>query len=335
MNFVDCIAQLKTHQNLDRLQAQEFLVYIIEDAAITDEQITEALTMLTEKSVTADEICGFIDAMRARMVKLPYKSEAIDTCGTGGDKSGTFNISTAAAILLAGGGVTVAKHGNRAATSRCGSADVLEVLKIPVNLPSEQAFKALNDHGFVFLFAPQYHPALKRLIMVRKQLGFPTVFNLLGPLLNPGGIKRQVVGTFSLKNAELLAEVMSQMGYEHALVLTSDDGLDEAGLAAPVNLFEVKGSDISKNRIQAADFGLETAAVADLTGGDAEENARIITEALQPAETLSAHQRVIIFNAALGFYVAGETQTIAEGVKLAQETLQSGKGAAKIEELAG
>lgn len=335
MNFKDYLRLLLAHEELDRVQTEEFLSFIMDDDSIPEEQIAKALTALTEKGVNAEEVCGFVDAMRKRMTKLPYTGEAIDTCGTGGDKSGTFNISTAAAILLASGGVNVAKHGNRAATSKCGSADVLEALNIPVDLQPEKAAKYLTDHGFVFLFAPLYHPALKRLGGVRKQLGFPTVFNLLGPLLNPANVKRQVIGTFSLKNAELLANVMSQIGdYEHAIVLTSDDGLDEAGLDTPVTLFEVKGSMIARDRIKATDFGLEPAKVSELQGGDAQNSAKIVTDALKkPAGKLGAHQRIIALNAGLGFYVSGQAKSIEEGVEKAIEVLKSGKAAEKLKEL--
>lgn len=334
MTFDTYMKQLKKHQDLSRDQAREFLSYILDGETIGDDQIAQALTILTEKTVTVDEVCGFIDAMRERMTTLKYEGQAIDTCGTGGDKSGTFNISTAAAILLAAGDVSVAKHGNRAATSKCGSADVLETLGIPIDLAPAAAQKALAEHGFAFLFAPLYHPALKRLITVRKSLGFPTVFNLLGPLLNPAGVKRQVIGTFSLKNAELLANVMARMGYEHALVLTSQDGLDEASLAAPTTILEIQGSDIRRRRITAVELGLAGAEKAELAGGDAEQNADIIRQVLQPAASEpSAPQRITILNAGLGFYVAGKAPSIKDGVTLAQEILQNGRAQAKLQEL--
>jgi anthranilate phosphoribosyltransferase len=336
MNFTDYLRLLHAHENLNRVQAEEFLSFILDDDTLPEEQIAKALTVLTEKGVDAEEVCGFVDAMRARMLHVPYDGEAIDTCGTGGDKKGAFNISTAAAILLAGAGLNVAKHGNRAATSKCGSADVLEALGIPVDLSPEDAAKQLTGHGFVFLFAPLYHPALKRFIGVRKQLGFPTVFNLLGPLLNPAGVRRQVLGTFSLENAGLLAEVMARIGgYEHAVVITSDDGMDEASLEAPVTVFEIKGGEVKKSRVQAGDYGLGAAPISELLGGDAETNARIITDALKPSGSLSAHQRIIVFNAALGFYVAGKAPSIDDGIKMAIETLNSGKAAAKLKELTG
>lgn len=333
MSFEDYINQIKAGHNMDRKQAANFLSPILDDAKLSDNSIAEALTALTKKTVTADEVCGFVDAMRTRMVHLPFKGQAIDTCGTGGDGHSTFNISTAAAILLAAGGVKVAKHGNRAATSQCGSADVLEALGIPVDLKPAAASRVLSKHGFVFLFAPLYHPALKRLAIVRKQLGFPTVFNLLGPLLNPAAVKRQVIGTFSLANAELLATVAARMGYEHAIILTSEDGLDEASLSAPVEIFEVKGSSVVGQRLQAGEYGLEPALLSDLKGGGAAQNAKLVTAALRPAATLSAHQRIVVLNAGLGFYVAGQSSSIEDGVQKATETLTGGAASAKLKEL--
>ncbi len=333
MSFETYLKQIKSSRSLSRDEAKTFLGFIIEDESLPDSVVAEVLSALTEKGVNAEEICGFVDAMRMHMVHVPYTGQAIDTCGTGGDKTGTFNISTATALLLAAGGVTVAKHGNRAATSMCGSADVLEALSIPVDLSPETAARALNEQKFVFLFAPMYHPALKRLSMVRKQLGFATVFNLLGPLLNPAGVKRQVIGTFSLTNAKLLAEVASKMGYEHAMVITSDDGLDEASLSAPVRVFEIKQDKISQSVLDATDYGLKPAPISALKGGDAAQNAKLITAALTPAKILSAHQEIIVFNAALGFYVAGSAASIEAGVKKSSQVLASGQSLAKLQEL--
>ena len=333
MSFDVYLRQIQTGINLSRADAKAFLGQIIDNESLPDSSIAEVLRVLTKKSLVADEICGFVDAMRLRMVRLPYTGQAIDTCGTGGDKTGTFNISTATAILLAAGDVAVAKHGNRAATSKCGSADVLEALRIPIDQAPAAAAQALATQKFVFLFAPMYHPSLKRLSMVRKQLGFPTVFNLLGPLLNPADVKRQVIGTFSLANAKLLAEVASMGGYEHAMVLTSDDGLDEASLSAPVRVFEVRKAIVSELVLRAEDYGLTPAPVSALRGGDATQNAKLITTALTPAKTLSAHQEIIIFNAALGFYVAGKTESIEAGVIKASQVLASGQALTKLQEL--
>jgi len=332
MSFEEYVRHIKMRQNMDRAEAQAFLSLMIDDSDLSDDNIAEALTALTKKTVTAEEVCGFVDAMRERMVRVPYSGQAIDTCGTGGDQQGTFNISTAAAILLAAGNVSVAKHGNRAATSKCGSADVLEALGVPVDLPPDAAAQALASHGFVFLFAPLYHPSLKRLSQIRRQLGFPTVFNLLGPLLNPAGVKRQIIGTFSLANAELLASVIAQMGYEHAIVLTSQDGLDEASLSAPVDVFEIKQSIVVKKRLQASDYKLAPAPLSALAGNDAAQNATLITAALQPAADLSPHQRVVVLNAGLGFYVAGQEASIELGVERAKIILASGAAGSKLKE---
>jgi anthranilate phosphoribosyltransferase len=333
MSFEDYLETIKKGEDLHRADAAKFLAFMLDDQNLSETQIAEALTALTKKSPTVDEVCGFIDSMQARMTHLTVPAGTIDTCGTGGDKSGTFNISTAAAMLLAADGVKVAKHGNRAATSKCGSPDVLEALGIPVDLRPEAAAKYLMDHDFVFLFAQLYHPALKRLAIVRKQLGFATVFNLLGPLLNPAGVKRQVVGTFSLANAKLLAQVMARMNYEHAIVLTSEDGLDEASLAAPVHIFEIKDDKIAESTSNAADFGLESAPISDLQGSDAAQNAHIITTAFEPTPILTPSQRVIVFNAGLGFYVSSKAATIEAGVKQARGVLMSGQALAKLQEL--
>jgi anthranilate phosphoribosyltransferase len=336
MNFADSKDAIETGKSLSRAEASAFLGAILDDTNIRDEAIAEVLTALTKKQPTIEEVCGFVEAMQQRMTHIPTVEGAIDTCGTGGDKSGTFNISTASAILVAASGVPVAKHGNRAATSKCGSADVLEAFGIPVDLDPTAAASFLVKHDFVFLFAPLYHPALKRLAGIRKSLGFPTVFNLLGPLLNPAGVKRQVIGTFSLDNAKLLAEVMAKMDhYEHALVLTSGDGLDEASLAAPVIAFEIVGSKIMKSTFLASDFGLNKAAATDLAGDDAQTNARIITNAFEPTPTLSAHQSVICLNTGIALYVAGKANSIKEGIGQAQVVLKSGAALAKLKELQG
>lgn len=333
MNFQNYLQVISGGTDLSRGEAERFLSLILDDQNLSDADIAKALTALTEKNPSIEEVCGFVDAMKSRMTHIHVPKGAIDVCGTGGDKSGTFNISTVSAILLAAGGVHVAKHGNRAATSKCGSSDVLEALGIPIDLVEPDASRYLVDHHFVFLFAQLYHPSLKRLAIIRKQLGFPTVFNLLGPLLNPAGVRRQVIGTFSLDNARLLAKVIAQMNYEHAIVLTSEDGLDEASLSSPVHIFEIKGSSIMASLVNASDYGLEPADATELAGGDAKVNAKIIDNVLQPAENLSSHQRVVVFNAGIGFYVAGKRTTIAEGIQLAQDTLATDKGYEKLKEL--
>jgi anthranilate phosphoribosyltransferase len=325
MQFDEYIHLFAKGINLDSSQSADFLGYILDDDDISEKQIASALTVLTEKHPTVDEVYGFVMAMQTRMRPVNTPQLTIDTCGTGGDKLNTFNISTAAAILISAGGVPVAKHGNRAATSLCGSADVLQELGIPIDLTTTDAEASLALNNFVFLFAPQYHPSLRRLSVIRKNLGFPTVFNLLGPLLNPAGVKRQVVGTYSTENSELIASVMLRLGYEHGLVLTSSDGLDEASLNAEVEIIEVKGQRIVRSKFSAKDFKLKPASLSALKGGDAIVNAAIIEKAFIPVKLLAPQQEVIILNAGLGFYVAGAVKTIGEGISLAKNVLEIGK----------
>ena len=227
----------------------------------------------------------------------------------------------------------MAKHGNRNASSRCGSADVLETLNIPVDFDPETAAKKLDEDKFVFLFAQKYHPSLKKLAIVRKKLGFPTVFNILGPLLNPASVKRQVIGTYSLDNAKMIAEVVSRLNYEHAIVLVSEDGLDEASLSAPTNIFDIRGVKVENYQIKPEDYGLDAADKAELLGGDAKTNAKIIREVMEPAEALSAAQRVVVLNAALGFYVSGFSETIDAGIEKSTDIINSGKARQKLTDL--
>lgn len=333
MNFDDYLKHKRAGKTLNRSESRQFMDLLVDDASLTDEKVTKALIQLTPKAVSVDEICGFIDSIRSHMLAVTDVASAIDNCGTGGDKSGTFNISTASAILLAAGNVKVAKHGNRAASSKCGSADVLETLGIPIDLDPDAAARSMVTHNFAFLFAQIYHPAMKRLAIIRRNLGFPTVFNLLGPMLNPASVHRQVIGTFNLANAELLTKAISHMNYQHVIVLNSDDGLDEASLTAPVQAFEIKRKSITRLTLRASDYGLKPASAAELIGGDATKNAHIITSALQPSKILNAHQRIIVFNAGLGFYVANQVKTIEAGVRRAAEVLKSGEAYERLEEL--
>lgn len=335
MSFQSQLKDLKKGEEFSRSQAAEFLGKILDDESVTDGEIKEMLTVLSKKVIKAEELSGFIDAMRTRMIRIKSVNGAIDTCGTGGDKSGTFNISTASAILVSSAGVPIAKHGNRAATSKCGSADVLEDLGIPIDLSPIDAEIFMQKNDFVFLFAPLFHPALKRLAIIRKELGFPTVFNLLGPLLNPAGVKRQVIGTFSPKNAELIAQVMAKMDYEHAIVLSSQDGLDEASLNSPVDLFEVRGELLTASTVKGLDFGLKPVDNAVLVGGDAKRNAQMIIDSMKPSEALSPQQAVVIFNSAIALHVSGKVKNIQEGIDLATTLITSGKAKSKLDSLRG
>ena len=334
MTINSYISKLNRKQNMLRDEATSFLGQILDDHTITDELIAEAITAVTNKGATIEEILGFLDAMQSRMIKLDIDDDVIDTCGTGGDRSGTFNISTASALLIASDGVKVAKHGNRSASSKCGSADVLEELNIPINNSPAEALESLKQHNFCFLFAQAYHPSLKRLGGIRKQLGFPTVFNILGPLLNPASVNRQVIGTFSADNAERIAEIVSQKGTNHTLVIRSDDGLDEASLADKTHIIEIKAGRIKEYDIKPDDYNLAPASISDLQGGSSRTNAEIIRSAFKPSEQLSPAQEVIALNAGLGFYVSGKSDSIDNGVTTAQNLLNTDKPSRLLTELA-
>lgn len=317
-----------------REKSAKRLSAILDNAAISQKEIENFLLATINTPPTVGEILGYIEAMRDRMIPVNIKEDAIDVCGTGGDGKNTFNISTCAAIILAAGQVPVIKHGNRAASSSVGSADVLEQLHIAIPTKPERAQAFFDKHDFVFLFAQFYHPSLKRVAQARKSLGKPTIFNLIGPLLNPAKVRRQVVGTYSYENARLLADVARNMNYDHLVVLSGRDGLDEASPAAITDVFEVRGRMIKTFSIQMTDFNLEPTSLVNCRSGDnAEDNAQIVIDCLHPSQTLTPKQRVAIYNAGIGFYVSGKSDSIAAGVQLARGIVASGRALKKLEEL--
>lgn len=292
--------------------------------------IAAILTAFRVKGETPQEIVGLIQGMRKHMLKLSGQ-KAVDLCGTGGDKQGTFNISTAASFVVAGAGVTVAKHGNRAASSKCGSADVLEALGVYIMLTPSQAQKVFQKTGLVFLFAPLYHPAMKILGPIRKELGFLTVFNFLGPFLNPAEVKRQVIGVPSAEIAEKLAQVASRLRYNHVLLVTSKDGLDEVSISSETILYEIKGKDITKKFLRPSDFGMRKASKQEIIGGDAKENARIIQRILFGEK--GPQRNIVVLNSACALYVSGIAKTIKEGVTKAEKSIDSGSAKQILEKL--
>jgi anthranilate phosphoribosyltransferase len=333
--FKTLLQELKLHKNISEADAEILLGYILDDdPSVDDTDIVEMLNALSEKQPNIEEIYGFVKAMKKRMLTIKAPEGTIDTCGTGGDRSGTFNISTAAALLVAACDVPVAKHGNRAATSQCGSADVLPELGIPINLEPHLAEKFLAKNNFVFLFAPQYHPALKRLSIIRKSLGHPTIFNLLGPLLNPANVSRQVIGTFNQSNAEIIAEILTRTNSRHSIVINSAEGLDEAGLEGAVHAIEIIEGKQRKYDFKASDFGIEPAPLSDLVGGDAKLNAKIIRDAFHNvSDSLSAPQRVLVLNAALGLYVADKAPSIQHAIEKTSDVIRKGTALELIERI--
>ena len=288
------------------------------------------LTAMKSKGETVEEIVACIQSLRKRMsmVNLP---DAIDVCGTGGDGSGTFNISTAVGFVVAGAGVPVAKHGNRAASSKCGSADVLEALGVNITISPEQAERVFYKVGMVFLFAPVFHPSFKHLAQVRKELGVPTMFNMIGPFLNPAKVTRQLVGVPNKQIASLLAHVVTRLSYNDIGIVSSEDGLDEVSTNAPTTVFEVKKGDVSSFTILPQKLGFSPSSRHDLLGGSAIENAQSIEAVLQGVS--GPKQDIVLLNSGLALYLAGKAHTIEEGIAQAQRSIGSGSALQMLEKL--
>ena len=289
------------------------------------------LTALRVRGESVPEIVGFARAMRRFAARVEAPEGVVDTCGTGGDAKGTINVSTAAAFVARGAGVTVAKHGNRAATSQAGSADVLEALGAEIELGPEQVSSCIKESGIGFMFARTHHPAMRFVAPVRAELPFRTVFNLLGPLTNPAGARRQLVGVFGAEYVRPVAEALRGLGAEKALVVHGTDGMDEITVTHKTLVAEVGDGDIKGYEISPEDFGVGHHAPDGLLGGDAHLNARILRDILSGAETGAARD-VVLLNAGAAIYVSGDAKTIEEGVRLARESISSGAALMALED---
>ena len=300
------------------------------DGEATPSQLAALLVALRMRGETVEELAGFASAMRARVLPVVAPEGAIDTCGTGGDHSGTFNISTAAAIVVAAAGVPVAKHGNRAMTSACGSADVLEALGVATDLGPEEAADALRDQGFAFLFAMAYHPAMKHAGPTRREIGVRTAFNLLGPVTNPAGARRQVIGGGDPSVAPRLAEVLRLLGTQRALIVHGA-GIDELPLDGTGVLYDVSPSGVKRRAVVASGMGLTAAPIAALAGGSPALNASYIEGVL--AGESGPRRDVVLLNAAAALLVADRVSTLAAGIPLAAATIDSGAATALLARL--
>jgi anthranilate phosphoribosyltransferase len=300
------------------------------DGDATQAQLAALLVALRMRGETIDELAGFAAAMRERVVRVEAPQGAIDTCGTGGDRSGTFNISTTAALVVAAAGVPVAKHGNRAVTSRSGSADVLEALGVRTDHDAGSAAAALRDLGFAFLFAPSFHPAMRHAGPTRREIGVRTAFNLLGPLTNPAGATRQVIGVGDPQAAPRLAEVLLRLGVERAFVVHGD-GVDELPLDGSGVLYDVTPDGIERRDIDARALGLAAAPTTALAGGDPASNARL-SEAVLRGES-GARRDVVLLNAAAALVAAGRAERLEDGLELAALTIDAGQAAELLEAL--
>lgn len=292
---------------------------------------------LAAKGETAAEIAGAATAMRGRAVRIEHDvADVVDTCGTGGDAGsrvdgGTFNVSTAAALVAAAAGLPVAKHGNRSVSSRSGSADLLEALGVSIETDPAVAARQLRTIGIAFLFAPRLHPAMAEVMPVRKELAVRTIFNVLGPLTNPAGARRQVMGVYAPELVETIGRVQAELGAEHALVVHGSDGLDEITVTGPTRIAEVRGGEVEVRELTPEELGVEAAAPADLRGGSPQENAAIF-ERLVDGESGPIHE-IVVANAGAALYVGGRAATLAEGVEDARGALRSGAVRTVLERL--
>jgi len=316
------LEQLLDKQNLTVNEAFNMMLSIM-SGEYDDAQIAGFLLALRAKGETIDEITGFAQAMREKMVSVRLDSPAIDMCGTGGDASGTFNISTAATFVVAGAGVHVAKHGNRSMTSKSGSADVLQALGIVIDKPAEMSIEDIEQIGLGFMFAPDYHPAMKHAIGARKALAIRTVFNLLGPLCNPANVKSQAMGIFHPDLTDVQANVLKALGSTDVMVFHGRDGLDEISTSATTRISQMKNSgDVITFELDARELGLDQVSLDDLQGGEPAENADMIRAILNGEK--GPKQDVVLVNAAAGIMVGGKAQNLKEGLMKAVESLDSG-----------
>lgn len=357
--ITEALHQIANHRrSLTREQAREVMSAVLHGEA-TDAQIAALLVALHMKGETVEEIVGFAEAIRAAAIPLELHNDSvldasgtgrdalrpslggslggslgpslIDTCGTGGDASGTFNISTATAFVVAGAGVRVAKHGNRSVTSKCGSADVMEALGVNIDLPSARIADCLQQVGIAFLFAPAMHSAMKHVQTARRELQLRTVFNLLGPLTNPARATCQVVGVYSADLVEKLAEALSMMGLRRALVVHGSDGLDEITITGPTRIAEVRDGQVRSYEVTPEEFGLPRVTLDEISGGDAAFNAMLIRKVL--AGEKSARRDVVLINAAAALVAAGRADHLRDALPLAATAIDSEMAMARLNAL--
>lgn len=325
------MAELLEGKNLKRADAKTVMAAIMEGAA-TQAQIGAFLTALRIKGETVEEITGFAEAMRGYGTHVQTEqARLLDTCGTGGSGIHKFNISTASALISAAASVRVAKHGNRSASGRAGSADVLEALGVNIHLNADQARRCLDEIGICFLFAQIYHPSMRHAAAPRRELGFRTVFNMLGPLTNPAGADRQLLGLYDRNKTDDIAEVLGRLGSKRAMVVSSLDGLDEISVSAPTQVSELKNGVVATYEITPEELGLSRCRLDEVLGGDASENAAIIRKVLEGSR--GPYRDIVLANAGACIYVAGLAGSLREGVAVAEETVNSGKALSKLEQL--
>lgn len=340
MTIIEAIKRVVDRVDLDSGESEALLEQIM-SGQCTDAQIAALLTALRMKGETVAELVGFARVMRRKAARVrpstavnaeladTDREALIDTCGTGGDVSGSFNVSTATAFVVAGAGVRVAKHGNRSVSSQCGSADVVEALGVNIELAPERIARCIDEVGIGFLHAPLLHDAMKYVALARRQMGIRTIFNMLGPLTNPAGANTQVVGVYAAHLTELLAGVLAQLGSTRALVVHGSDGLDELTITAESKITELRDGKLETYFVSPEDFGLKRATLAEIQGGDAKQNSNIILEVLRGRR--GPKRDVVLLNAAAAFVASSRVSGLQEGVALARESIDNGEALKKLE----
>jgi anthranilate phosphoribosyltransferase len=331
--FSAILEQLRRHEDLTTDQAAEVMGAIMDGQALPS-QIGSLLMALALKGERPSELVGFARAMRARATRLPADAgEVFDTCGTGGDGAQTFNVSTAAALVVAGAGVRVAKHGNRAVSSRSGSADVFEALGVALDAAPDAVAATLERAGLAFFFAPVWHPSMRHAGPTRRELGVRTAFNLVGPLTNPAGARRQVVGVSRPEHTELIARTLGLLGAERAWVVHGAGGLDELSTLGHTKVSELKDGTVNTFYVHPSDVGLAVTGIESLAGGTASDNAAMIEQLL--GDAAGARQDIVLLNAGAGLLVAGKAKSLADGIEMARESIATGRARGVLERLRG
>jgi anthranilate phosphoribosyltransferase len=340
--ITESVRRLVDRRDLSRIEAAAAMDAIMSGAA-TNAQIAAFLTALRMKGETVEELIGFAQVMRQKVVRIRTRGDEvaaltgtdremlIDTCGTGGDATGTFNVSTATAFVVAGAGLRVAKHGNRSVSSLCGSADVVEALGINLELPPPRVSRCLDEVGLGFLYAPLLHTAMKHVMPARREMGIRTVFNMLGPLTNPAGANAQIIGVYAAALTEPLARVLAELGTVRAFVVHGADNLDEISNTGESQLSEVRDGTVRTFTVRPEDFGMPRAAIADLRGGDREQNAQIIRALLEGEP--GPRRDIVLMNAAAALVAGGRARDLKDGVGLAAQSIDSGAARDKLQAL--
>jgi len=342
--IIELIAKVVRREDLTEKEAEGAMAEIMSGQA-TESQIASFITALRMKGETIDEITGCARIMRKYATRINVKSNVdidtedinidretiFDNCGTGGDSTNTFNVSTAAAFLIAACGLKVAKHGNRSVSSACGSADVLEELGVKLNISPEKVEECISKIGIGFLFAPALHGAMKYAIGPRKQIGIRTIFNILGPLTNPAGANVQVLGVYSFELVEKMAEVLKNLGVRKAWVVHSKDGLDELSVSSSTKVAELMNGKVKTFKVKPENFGIKRAKFSDIKGGNAKDNAKIISDILDGEK--GPKRDIAVINAGAGLFLGGKAKDIRSGVKLAEEAIDTGKAKEKLDML--